>query len=81
MEPKAKPTPKQGERNIYCPFYSDCLDYVVKHFWQRWSCSECPYKLIKQSITEWEYIVNDTNTHYDLPSNGVRRIGKNESDI
>lgn len=80
MDPKAKPIRKRGERNIYCPFYSDCLDYVVKHFWQYWSCSNCPYKEIL-SITECEYNVNNTDSYYDLPPNVARRIWKNESDI
>lgn len=77
MDLKAKPIRKRGERNIYCPFYSDCLDYAVNHFWQYWSCSECPHKLIRKSITEWEYIINDANPYYDLLPGLARGIGKN----
>jgi len=44
MDPEAQPTPIKGERNIHCPHYSDCLDYVVNRFWESWSCSECPHR-------------------------------------
>jgi len=81
MDLKAKPIPKRGERNIYCPFYSDCLDHAVKQFWRHWSCSQCPHKLIKQSITECEYDVNDTDQHYDLLPNIALRIDNNEFNI
>jgi len=80
VEPKAKPIPKRGERNIHCPFYNDCLDYAVKHSWQSWNCCQCPHKVM-QSTTECEYDVNDTGPYYDLPPNVARRIRKNESDI
>ena len=76
MEPKAKPIPKLGERNIYCPFYSDCLDHAVNHFWRHWSCSECPYKLV-HSIAGYECGVNDTDQYYDLSPGLARGIGKN----
>ena len=80
MDPRAKPIPKRGERNIYCPFYNDCLDYAVKRFWQCWSCSECPYKLM-QSIPECEYEVNDRDLYYEISTDILRGFGKNEFDI
>ncbi len=57
MEPKANPVCKRGERNIFCPFYSDCLDHAVNQFWQHWSCTQCLYRKIK-SFEEVEYGVN-----------------------
>jgi len=79
MDPKANPIRKRGERNVYCPFYSDCLDYVVKHFWQHWSCTQCPNKEI-QAIPELEYDADDTNLYYDLSPAIFRGIGKHYSD-
>jgi len=65
MDQKANPIPESGERNIYCPIYNDCLDYAVSSSWLAWNCSECPYKLIKQSISE--YVLDNTDSFYDLP--------------
>jgi len=67
MEPKANPIPKQGERNVNCPFYNDCLDYAVKGSWQSWNCSQCSHKLLNQSITECEYEINGPEPYYDSP--------------
>ena len=78
MDQKANPIPKRGERNIYCPFYNDCLDYAVKHSWQTWDCSQCPHKLIKKSITEYQ--LNNTDSFYDLPSNVRLGIWKDAFD-
>ena len=75
MDPKANPIHEQGERNIFCPYYSNCLDYAVKRSWQSWNCSQCPNKLV-QSIPECEYGVDDTDLYYDLPPNVERGIGK-----
>jgi hypothetical protein len=54
MNPKANPIAKHGERNIYCPYYDDCLDHAVKYCWEFWNCSTCPYKLIERSTAEYE---------------------------
>lgn len=66
MHPKALPRPIKGERNIYCPFYSDCLDYAISNCWRYWNCSQCPHKTM-QSTTEWEYEINDADILYNLP--------------
>jgi len=65
MDQKANPISESGERNIYCPFYNDCLDYAVSGSWQAWNCSQCPHKLIKQSIAE--YVLDSADSFYDLP--------------
>jgi hypothetical protein len=75
MDQKLNPIPKTGERNIYCPYYNDCLDYAVTHSWETWDCSQCPHKSIKQSISE--YRLNNTDTYYDLPPD-LRGIWKDE---
>jgi len=67
MEPRANPIPKRGERNICCTFYNDCLDQAVEGSWQSWDCSQCPHKLTRQSITEYEYEINDPEPNYVLP--------------
>jgi hypothetical protein len=76
MDRKANPIPKPGERNVCCPFYNDCLDCALKGSWQTWNCAQCPHKLMRQSITEWEYQINDTYPCYDLPPNMRLRILK-----
>lgn len=78
MDPEAQPTPIKGERNIYCPHYNDCLDYVVNHFWQSWSCSKCPHRK-KRTIDGLEYITNDEELDYEFSPDIIRKIKGNES--
>jgi len=74
MDQKANPIPKPGERNVCCPFYNDCLDYAVRGSWQSWNCSQCPHKLMRQSITEYEYQITDPEPNYDLPLEIYREL-------
>lgn len=75
MNPEAVPKPKKGERNIYCPFYNDCLDHAVNHFWQYWNCSQCPYRKLK-SFYEIEYSVNSELIDYEFSPDIMRKIGE-----
>ena len=80
MDLKANPIPNQGKRNIYCPYYSDCLDYAIKFSWESWDCSQCPHKFIEQLLNEYEYQGNLPDPYYDLPPNLARGIGHDSFD-
>ena len=54
------PVRRQGSRNIFCPFYRECLDDAIKKSWQDWDCGDCPHKLNHQNepdpllaVTQW----------------------------
>jgi hypothetical protein len=66
MVPEANPVPTKGERNIYCPFYNNCLDYAVRYSWETWNCSQCPYRMMKQPIKRCEYEVKEADSDYVL---------------
>lgn len=74
MNPQAKPKPKTGERNTKCPYYDGCLDYAIDNSWQVWECSYCPYRSIQSSVTEWDYVLNEPVSYYELPLDVARRI-------
>ena len=38
------PVEKEGERNIWCQHYEECLDYVASEFWMSWDCSSCRHQ-------------------------------------
>jgi len=40
----SNPVPVNGERNIFCPHYCDCLDHASKNHWEYWACQDCPHK-------------------------------------
>jgi hypothetical protein len=78
MELRPNPICNRGERNIYCPLYSDCLDHAVNQFWQYWSCSKCPYRKIK-SLDEVEYGANGEWLDYEFSPDIIKKIRGNES--
>jgi len=54
------PVRRQGNRNIFCPFYRECLDDAIKGSWQNWDCGDCPHKLNHKNepdpllaVTQW----------------------------
>jgi hypothetical protein len=79
MDQKANPIHQHGDRNIFCPYYNNCLDYAVKLSWKYWDCSLCSHKLM-QSITECEYEVNDAGPYYDLPLSIAQKIAEDSFD-
>ncbi|MEA1948814.1 MAG: hypothetical protein U9N83_16115 [Thermodesulfobacteriota bacterium] len=50
MDQNPNPIRNNGEKNIFCPYYKDCLNHTAKLHWQNWDCSECPHKLTQQPI-------------------------------
>ncbi|MDY7034387.1 MAG: hypothetical protein SVY10_21115 [Thermodesulfobacteriota bacterium] len=74
MNEKANPIPRLGERNLYCPYYDDCLDHAVKHRWQSWNCFQCSNKSMQQTITVYECRVDNSDLYYNVSPEIARRI-------
>ncbi len=68
METRPNPVHNAGPRNLYCPYYEDCLDYAAAWRWRAWTCSECVHKYRKKPLSEAP-VVKDPNPRYELPSN------------
>jgi hypothetical protein len=34
----------KGYRNVFCPYYSNCLNYAAKNHWGYWACIDCQHK-------------------------------------
>jgi hypothetical protein len=74
MESKPNPARRWGERNIDCPLYNHCLNYVVKRYWSYWNCSDCQNKLRQQSKSQIEYAVDGADISYELPAKVYNQI-------
>jgi hypothetical protein len=68
MTIKPRPVRKTGSKNIFCPRYESCLDHAVNNSWPYFSCSHCPYRDAKQSMTESHYVNHQEFPYYNLPS-------------
>jgi hypothetical protein len=69
MKRYLNPKNKDGERNIYCPFYRDCLDLVIKKSWEYWACSNCRHR--KQKVDFFDSLPSMDNgmPYYSLSHN------------
>jgi len=38
------PVHNKGYRNVFCPYYRNCLDHASKHYWECWTCLDCRHK-------------------------------------
>ena len=66
MRPTPNPIHKSGTRNVFCPYYDECLDHAIKHRWKYWKCSECPHKLTQLSLGHVRTI-HDWSPFYEYP--------------
>lgn len=63
---KPNPTPSQGSRNVFCPYYSHCLDTVIKNSWITWHCHRCREQFNHQAEPEFALTVNHSIAYYEL---------------
>lgn len=68
MRKKRRPHYKQGDRNVFCPHYGDCLDEAVKKAWDYWNCSECPLRFHEAPSADILTSVNDTIPYFTISS-------------
>jgi hypothetical protein len=44
MDENRNPLYMKGNRNVFCPYYSECLNHAAKRHWAYWTCFECQYE-------------------------------------
>jgi hypothetical protein len=66
-----KPIRTKGYKNIFCPYYGNCLDHASKRHWEYWTCLHCRYKSLKESISEETLSATSADPYYSIsPSMG-----------
>ncbi len=68
MNPKFNPVHKKGDRNVFCPHYNHCLDYVIGKAWDYWGCGHCRQKSNQGARPEFRFTRSDTFDCFDLPT-------------
>jgi hypothetical protein len=66
MKIMTNPAPKRGKRNIFCPFYSDCLNTAIRKRWSHWNCMKCGERTNRQAEPEIPLNVNYSIAYYEL---------------
>jgi len=62
------PVRKRGDRNVFCPHYGQCLDFVVEKGWEDWDCRKCIHYDNKLGRPEDQRYVNYSVSYYDILS-------------
>jgi len=65
-EVKLNPSPNKGSRNVFCPYYSECLDRVIKNAWMSWHCHLCGERFNQGAKPELSLTVSHTVAYYEL---------------
>jgi hypothetical protein len=66
MEQNRNPIYTKGDRNVFCPYYSDCLDHAVKNHWEYWACLDCEYKPNERLVTDILISSASADLYYSL---------------
>lgn len=69
------PVCKRGYRNIFCPQYRQCLDFVVNKSWERWACVDCPQKKPVMILDDFPATNNETVLYHFLPQEFHKQAG------
>jgi hypothetical protein len=60
------PVQIEGERNIFCPHYRDCLDHASKNYWEYWTCQDCAHKQETEPVTDVLVLSPHTDIYYSV---------------
>jgi hypothetical protein len=73
MNTECLPINTKGSRNVFCPHYSDCLDYVITKSWKNWNCNKCEHRQARDPMIDIPLTVGEIS-YYDLPLDIYRQI-------
>jgi len=66
MDQNQNPVQTKGNRNVFCPYYRDCLDHAIKSCWDYWACFECQYKQKQMLSVDVLFSSVSTEPYYSL---------------
>jgi hypothetical protein len=69
MNSGPNPTQINGDRNLFCPYYRDCLDHAAQRHWETWACFNCHHKRITETCMEGPFSADDSFPYYSLSPN------------
>ncbi len=66
MNKTCKPVGKGGHRNIFCPYYNECLNYAIQEYWEDWNCTSCENVANEEAKPEMRMTVSGSVPYYEL---------------
>ena len=66
MYRKPNPIPKRGNRNLYCSYYTECLNQAVSLQWDSFACVECHLEFTPGIESKRSMASGDTTPYFTL---------------
>lgn len=68
MNVSCNPRMHRGDRNVFCPYYGDCLDHAIREAWDSWDCACCENRNDQRAKPDFPWSENHTVAYYELPA-------------
>lgn len=75
MNQNPNPVRKNGTRNLFCPYYSGCLDHAAKRHWEYWACFDCSNQLMREAGMEGPFSSGDSSPYYSISPEIYLKVG------
>ena len=50
MRSDSNPVYAEGEKNVFCPYYGECLNHACRNGWEYWACQDCEHRGKKEPV-------------------------------
>jgi len=68
MNHNENPVRTRGHKNVFCPYYGNCLDYAVELHWEYWTCLHCQHNQNETFVEDALLLARDTDPYYSFSS-------------
>ena len=74
MNNNENPVHTKGDKNVFCPYYGNCLDYAVQLHWEYWTCLYCQHKKKKTFVEDALLLTKDPDPFYSFSSSFYKKL-------
>jgi len=66
MNHNGNPVHTKGDKNVFCPYYDNCLDHAVELHWEYWTCLHCQHKQKETFVQDALLLTKDADPYYSF---------------
>lgn len=66
MTEEQMPRRGKGKRNVFCHYYSACLNLAIDKTWNHWHCDQCPLRTETRGAPEMRLHINYSVAYYEV---------------
>ena len=81
MNNNENPVHTKGDKNVFCPYYGNCLDYAVELQWEYWTCLHCQHKQKEIFVEDALVLTRDPDPFYSFSSFCYKKLGNMDLEV